>query len=154
MSETKTNFKNELKSATSLILTFSLPILQHYHIHQNAPGARCYDRLWKKSECKIAFLHLAAKNPRAKWLSCRLCLAVSSWNSSQEEIGLPVDICITQIALPPHMIRMMILKNFKKVATSWSSSFCLVLMSYLCSVLVLTTLWKYAWCVINLTWYF
>ena len=37
MSETKTNFKNELKSAASLILTFSLPILQHYHIHQNAP---------------------------------------------------------------------------------------------------------------------
>ena len=74
-----------------------------------AVGARCYDRLWQKSECKIAFLHLAAKNPRAKWLSCRLCLAVSSWNSSQEEIGLPVDICITQIALPPHMIRMIIL---------------------------------------------
>ena len=38
MSETKTNFKNELKSAASLILTFSLPILQHYHIHQNAPS--------------------------------------------------------------------------------------------------------------------
>ena len=37
MSETKTNFKNELKSAASLILTFSLPILQYYHIHQNAP---------------------------------------------------------------------------------------------------------------------
>ena len=37
MSETKTNFKNELKSAASLILTFSLPILHHYHIHQNAP---------------------------------------------------------------------------------------------------------------------
>ena len=40
MSETKANFKNELKSATSLILTFSLPILQHYHIHQNAPATR------------------------------------------------------------------------------------------------------------------
>ena len=38
MSETKTNFKNELKPAASLILTFSLPILQHYHIHQNAPS--------------------------------------------------------------------------------------------------------------------
>ena len=37
MSETKTNFKNELKSAASLILTFSLPILHHYQIHQNAP---------------------------------------------------------------------------------------------------------------------
>ena len=37
MSETKTNFKNELKSAASLILTFSLLILQHYYIHQNAP---------------------------------------------------------------------------------------------------------------------
>ena len=37
LSETITNFKNELKSAASLILTFSLPILQHYHIHQNAP---------------------------------------------------------------------------------------------------------------------
>ena len=38
MSETKTYFKNELKSAASLILTFSLPILHHYHNHQNAPG--------------------------------------------------------------------------------------------------------------------
>ena len=37
LTETETNFKNELKSATSLILTFSQPILQHYHIHQNAP---------------------------------------------------------------------------------------------------------------------
>ena len=26
-----------MKSAASLILTFSLPILHHYHIHQNAP---------------------------------------------------------------------------------------------------------------------
>ena len=39
LSETKTNFKNELKSAASLILTFPLPISQHYHIHQNAPPA-------------------------------------------------------------------------------------------------------------------
>ena len=38
MSETKTNFKNELKSAASLILTFYQPILQHYHIYQNAPN--------------------------------------------------------------------------------------------------------------------
>ena len=30
--------ENELKSAASLILTFSLPILHHYHIHQNAPS--------------------------------------------------------------------------------------------------------------------
>ena len=37
LSEAKTNSKNELKSAASLMLTFSLPILQHYHIHQNAP---------------------------------------------------------------------------------------------------------------------
>ena len=37
MSETKTYFKNFLQSAVSLILTFSLTILQHYHIHQNAP---------------------------------------------------------------------------------------------------------------------
>ena len=29
--------KNESKSAALLILIFSLPILQHYHIHQNAP---------------------------------------------------------------------------------------------------------------------
>merc|ERR1711978_620679 len=41
MSETKTNFKNELKSAASLILTFSLQIFQHYHIHQNAPKVQC-----------------------------------------------------------------------------------------------------------------
>ena len=33
LSEAKTNSKNELKSAASLMLTFSLPILQHYHIH-------------------------------------------------------------------------------------------------------------------------
>ena len=37
MSETKTNFKNELKPAASLTLTFSLPILQHNLIHQNDP---------------------------------------------------------------------------------------------------------------------
>ena len=37
MSETKTNFKNELKSAASLILTFFLPILPHYQNHQNVP---------------------------------------------------------------------------------------------------------------------
>ena len=37
LSETKTNLKNELQSAASLILTFSLPFLPHYQNHLNAP---------------------------------------------------------------------------------------------------------------------
>ena len=37
MLETKTHFKNELKSDASLILTFSLPFLPYYQNHQNAP---------------------------------------------------------------------------------------------------------------------
>jgi len=48
LSETKTNFKIELKSAASLILTFSLPILQHYHIHQNAPTSPHFTHWSKK----------------------------------------------------------------------------------------------------------
>ena len=39
MSETKTNFKNQLKLVASLILTFSLPFLSHYQNHLNAPTA-------------------------------------------------------------------------------------------------------------------
>jgi hypothetical protein len=38
LSETKTNFKNQLKLVASLILTFSLPFLPHYQNHLNAPG--------------------------------------------------------------------------------------------------------------------
>ena len=37
LTETQTIFKNELKSAASLILTFSLQFLQRYQNHQNAP---------------------------------------------------------------------------------------------------------------------
>ena len=37
MSETKTNFKNQLKLVASLILKFSLPFLGHYQNHLNAP---------------------------------------------------------------------------------------------------------------------
>ena len=38
MLETKTHFKNELKSAVSLILTFSIQILPRYQNHLNAPA--------------------------------------------------------------------------------------------------------------------
>ena len=58
MSETKTNFKNELKSAASLILTFSLPILQHYHIHQNAPSVAEVDAKERVDDSLVEILKL------------------------------------------------------------------------------------------------
>ena len=62
MSETKTNFKNELKSAASLILIFSLPILHHYHIHQNAPGVsdlltrQGNDQTWVRYKWSVEYI--------------------------------------------------------------------------------------------------
>ena len=51
LSETKTNFKNELKSAASQILTFFLQILPHYQNHQNA---RCVLILLRGTKHKLA----------------------------------------------------------------------------------------------------
>ena len=53
MESTKTNFKNELKSAASLILTFSLPFLQRYQNHRNAPPVQI--------NCKIQSTDAALK---------------------------------------------------------------------------------------------
>ena len=74
MSETKTNFKNELKSAASLIFTFSLPISQHYHIHQNAPAGRTLER-WKA-------LHTLQAAAAAQFLG--VSVLTSTWSSAAE----------------------------------------------------------------------
>ena len=85
MLETKTHFKNELKSAASLILTFSLPFLPHYQNHLNAPTEKgtlpSQLGIWRLRSLQVGGNLVA----QGSWATLQLCSDVSL--TSVEEVS-------------------------------------------------------------------